>query len=274
MFNETDYEKEMELDPFTIYVDTRERERVLSFHKYMHTQNHVQDNGMYRITTSNGEYFYYKEFMETSLPKGDFFYNGVAFEYKTLKDLELSIYNSERLNQQIDNVLKDPSIDNYIIICNCLSNFNFQESKVDRERFENLKNFFNQFIPFHIHFIPTTSEKIAFRDMINIWRCSKSPNNLYTLNKKYPLNPFLSNLTLLPSINHNNATAIFKEYPYTLPEDMRKLTEEMVADVKFGKKRCGEAKAKKIIRQRDILFPSKNTVDLKNHINYTDIKIW
>ena len=272
MFNENDYTKEMELNPYTIYVDTREKERVLAFHKYIHTLNHTKVNDMHRITTSNGEYLYYDTFERTPLAKGDFCYNGNVFEYKTLRDLELSIFNKsdKRLNKQIDDVLKDPSIDTYNIICNCLSEFNFKESKTDRDRFENLKNFFNQFVPFHIHFIPTTSEKIAFRDMINIWRCSISPVNLHTLNKKYPINGFLNTLVTLPALTHNNAIAIFNEYNYTLPEDVKKLSVDMIANVKFGKKRCGVKQAEKIVRQINIQFPPKNNT--QNHIIYDSIK--
>ena len=240
-----------------IYVDTQERKRFDRFEDYLLSLKHTLVDNTYRVTTSNQEYFYYKELKRCRLLNGDFYYNGCLFEFKSYTDLLDSIGDTHRLNKQVDDVLKDPSINQYIIISPCLSEFNFKDDFYDRDRFEDVKNFFNQFIPFHIHFIPTTSERMAFRDMINIWRCQQSPYNLFVLNKKYPLNPFLNNLTLIPAINHNDAIAIFKTYPYTMAEDVTKLTEEMLLKVKYGrKKRFAISKVKSIIEQRDILFPS------------------
>ena len=254
----------MEFPLHNIYVDTREFKRFTRFNKYLHNLEHTQVDDIYRVTTSNNEYFYYKKIKKCNLDNGDFYYNGCLFEFKSYQDLLDSIGDTHRLNKQVDDILKDPSLNQYIIISPCLNEFNFKDNVYDRERFENIKNFFNQFIPFHIHFIPTTSEQFAFRDMINIWRCQQSPYNLFVLNKKYPLNPFLNNLTLIPAVNHNDAVAIFKTYPFTMAEDVTKLTEEMLLNVKFGRKRRFDApKVKSIIEQRDILFP--------NHIKWAKL---
>lgn len=264
MFSEKDYINKMEFPLHNIYVDTREFKRFTRFNKYLHNLEHTQVDDIYRVTTSNNEYFYYKKIKKCNLDNGDFYYNGCLFEFKSYQDLLDSIGDTHRLNKQVDDILKDPSLNQYIIISPCLNEFNFKDNVYDRERFENIKNFFNQFIPFHIHFIPTTSEQFAFRDMINIWRCQQSPYNLFVLNKKYPLNPFLNNLTLIPAVNHNDAVAIFKTYPFTMVEDVTKLTEEMLLNVKFGRKRRFDApKVKSIIEQRDILFP--------NHIKWAKL---
>ena len=258
MFTEKDYTNQMILPLHNIYVDTQEHKRFNRFHKYLHSLKHTSVDDIYRVTTSNGEYFYYKKIKQCRLLNGDFYYNGCLFEFKSYHDLLDSIGDTHRLNKQVDDILKDPSINQYIIISPCLNEFDFKSNEYDQQRFENIKNFFNQFVPFHIHFIPTTSEKIAFRDMINIWRCSQSPYNLFVLNKKYPLNPFLNNLTLIPAVSHNDAVAIFKTYPYTMADDVKKLTEDKLINVNFGrKKRFSTSKIKQIIEQRDILFPNK-----------------
>ena len=278
MFNKDDYNTEMGLDPLTIYMDTQEFERAKQFVNYIHSLDKTEENGLNRITTSNGEYLYYNNIDKLPLAKGDYYYNGILFEYKTLRDLELSIFNNDddRLNRQVDDVLKDPSINMYIIICPCLNEFDFSKDG-DCKRFENLKNFFNQFIPLHVHFIPTTSQEIAFRDMLNIWRGSKSSVNLFTLNKKYRLNPFLTLLSSLPILNHNQANAIFKQFPYCYPEEIKQLTVDDIANVKFGKKRCGKPKAEKIINQIRIWFPNRFSANKKTNfhpIEWEEVKIF
>ena len=267
MFSEKDYINKMDYDLHNIYLDTRERKRMNRFEDYLHSLKHTVVDDINRVTTSNDEYFFYKEIKRGKLLNGDFYYNGCLFEFKSYPDLLDSIGDTHRSNKQVDDLLKDSIVNQYIIISPCLNEFNFKDNFYDQERFETIKNFFNQFVPFHIHFIPTTTEKMAFRDMINIWRCHQSPYNLFVLNKKYPLNPFLNNLTLIPAINHNDAIAIFKTYPYTMAEDVTKLTEEMLLNVKFGrKKRFDNTKIKSIIEQRDILFPRNVQMDKINDI--------
>lgn len=257
MFSEDDYINRMELPLHHIYVDTREKKRVIRFAEYMNKLAKTKVDDYYRVTTSSGRYFFYKSVEKCELLNGDFYYNGTVFEFKSYKDLLDSVKN-HRLNKQVDDILKDPSINQYIIISPCLQEFNFKSSDYDCDNFENeIKNYFNQFIPFHIHFISTTSERYAFRDMINIWSAGQHPYNLFVLNSKYPLNAFLNTLTSLPAVNHNDAMAIFKEYNFHTVDDLLKLNVDMLSDVKFGrKKRLGQEKAEKIIKQRNRVFPN------------------
>ena len=246
------------------------RGRVDRFQNYLKSLNWTKEDNCNRVTTSNGEFFYYEHMVKGNLPEGDYFYNGILFEFKSKSDLMVSI--PERLDKQIDNVLKLKEINQYIIISNCLKEMDFTE-KYDCEIFENLKNYFNQYVPFHIHFIPATSETICFRDMINIWRCQQSPLNLHTLNHRYTLNPFLNNLAILPCLNHNQCMAIFKKFPYTNGWDILNLTKNELADVKFGKKRCGEKKAEEIINQIQIRFGYYNFLTELNDIDYRN-EVW
>lgn len=269
MFSEDDYVNRTEMPLHSIYVDTREGNRYLRLAEYMNSLNKTKVDDYYRVTTSSGRYFFYKSVEDCQLLNGDFYYNGTLFEFKTYKDLLDSIKN-DRLDKQIDNILKDPAIYHYIIISPCLREFNFKDNYNDSVNFEDeIKNYFNQYIPFHIHFIPTTSEKYAFRDMINIWSADQHPHNLFVLNNKYRLNAFLNTLAVLPAVNHNDAMAIFKEYPFHTVDDILKLNVDMISNVKFGrKKRIGQAKAEKIIRQRDMQFPTliKQQKYFKEHL--------
>lgn len=245
---------------YPIFYDRNEKSRKRSnrFNNYLHDIGLTEEDGHCRVKTSNGEFFYFKGFISADLPEGDYVYNDILFEFKSKNDLALSI--PTRLDTQIDNVLKMDSINQYIIISNCLKDLDFT-NPADCEWFENLKNYFNQYVPFHIHFIPCTSERICFRDMVNIWRCQQSPLNLSTLNHRYEENPFINNLALLPCLNHNQVKAIFYKYPYTNPWDIFKLTKECIADVKFGKKRCGEKKAEEIVNQINIRFGRSNKMN-------------
>lgn len=260
MFTEKDYPNRMDFPLHNIYIDIRERGRALSFTKYLHSLKHTVVDGMNRITTSNNEYFFYDKIKQCTLLNGDFYYNGVLFEFKTYKDLLTSINGKDkRLNQQVDDVLKNPSIQQYYIISPCLSEYNFKYNKADRNEFENIKNFFNQFKPFGIDFIPTTSEELAFRDMINIWRSGQSPNNLFKWNYKYPNNRFLTTLSMFPCFNHNDITAICNTFPYSEIQDVERLTEDDLLKVKFGrKKRFDKNKISLFLEQKDIIFPIRS----------------
>lgn len=259
-----DLEK-MKSQPIFYDRNEKSRKRSIRFNEYLRDIGLTEENGHYRVKTSNGEFFYFKSYVGVNLPEGDYMYNDILFEFKSKNDLALSI--PERLDKQVDNVLKMDSVNQYIIISNCLKDLDFT-NPIDAEWFENLKNYFNQYIPFHIHFIPCTSERICFRDMVNIWRCQQSPLNLSTLNHRYELNLFVNNLATLPCLNHNQAKAIFYEFPYSNPWDVFKLTKEEVANVKFGKKKCGEPMAEKIINQINMRYSSSNYNTHKNLINF------
>lgn len=249
----------MKSSPIMFDKNEKNRGRSDRFHQYLKSLDYTKEDNHFRIKTSNGEFFYFKHYIGGNLTEGDYYYMGNLFEFKSKNDLQMSI--PERLDKQIDNVLKLDGINQYIIISDCLKDLDFSRDS-DCEWFENLKNYFNQYIPFHIHFIPCTSERICFRDMINIWRCQQSPLNLHTLNHRYYLNPFLNNLAIIPCLNHNQVKAIFNKYPYTNPWDIFKLTKEDISNVRFGKNRCGERKAEEIINQINILF-GKNDYGLK-----------
>ncbi len=246
-----------------IYYDRNENNkgRASRFNEFLKKLNLTVDKNQFRVTTSNGEFLHWDNYIGVNLEEGDYMYNGVLFEFKSKNDLALSI--PERLDKQIDNVLKMKNVNQYIIISDCLKDLDFTRES-EREWFENLKNYFLQYIPFHIYFIPCTSEYICFRDMVNIWRCQQSPLNLYTLNHRWELNPFLNNLAILPCLNHNQAKAIFKKYPYEHAWDILKLTKEDIAEVKFGKKRCGLKHAEEIINQIQIRFGNNYSDDLNN----------
>lgn len=259
MFSEDDYVNRTELPLDSIYVDTREGNRYQRFAEYMRKKLEKTkiDDDYWRVTTSSNRYFLYKSVEQCDLLNGDFCYNGTVFEFKTYTDLLDSIKN-ERLDKQIDNILKDPAINQYFIISPCLNEFDFKGNFRDCVNFEDeIKNYFHQFIPFNIHFIPAVSEQYAFRDMINIWSAGQHPYNLFVLNNKYRVNAFLNTLAALPAVNHNDAMAIFKEYPFYTVDDVLKLTVDMLSNVKFGrKKRIGQVKAEKIKRQIDAVFPN------------------
>lgn len=253
----------MKSSPILFDRNEKNKGRSERFRSYLHSLNLTKENDYKRVTTSNGEFFYFKYFVSADLPEGDYFYQDILFEFKSKNDLQLSV--PKRLDKQIDNVLKIKSINQYIIISDCLKDLDFTKES-DCEWFENLKNYFIQYIPFHIHFIPCTSERICFRDMVNTWRCQQSPLNLSTLNHRYEDNPFLNNLATLPCLNHNQVRSIYREFPYTNGFDVFKLTKDGLSQVKFGKKACGNKKAEKIINQINIKFGSGDTpIFNRNH---------
>lgn len=223
----------MKFEKNVIYIDNREGNNTKEFFNETMYKNTIKNddgislkkiNGEYRLKLTGNKQLPYNGSKETSLPVGDYMWNGHVFELKRGFDLKDSVTGEiKRLDKQIDNakkLLRNKTIESYQIFCT-------MEGGFTGDKFDEFNYFSSQ--P-GIQVIQYYDLDHCFKAMFNTW------NTVIRLTDLHPnyipdWNPAIGVLYLCDNCTENIAKKIYNRFHPFYIDDLEKLTPSKLKEI-------------------------------------------